>query len=48
MKHKILTVLLCLLFLNRKTKVWNQVKVEYVGFDGLFDLDVLEDEILEN
>ena len=33
---------------KEKTKVWNQVKVEYVGFDGLFDLDVLEDEILEN
>jgi hypothetical protein len=26
---------------------WNQVKVQYVGFDGLFDLDLLEDEILE-
>ena len=26
---------------------WNHVKVEYVGFDGLFEMDLLEDEILE-
>jgi hypothetical protein len=26
---------------------WNHVKVEYIGFDGLFQVDLLKDEILE-
>jgi hypothetical protein len=34
-------------FENRTTNQWNNVKVEYVGFGGIYDLDLLKDEILE-
>jgi len=32
---------------NRTPNQWNNVKVQYVGFEGIYDLDLLQDEILE-
>ena len=43
----IIAIFCFLIFKNRTTNQWNHVKVEYVGYEGIFDLDLLKDEILE-